>query len=75
MAQKDRFGNDYVLVSCKDKKGTGFAKGYVEIGNALFKVEPSEATSGKVDSKGNPVLYWVKLTKVPKQAKGTRNKF
>ncbi len=53
----DRFGNAYSLVSCKDKKGTGFSKGWVEIGGKLYKIEPSEAAK-------DGVMYWVKITKM-----------
>ncbi len=65
----DRFGNPYSLVSCKDKKGKGFGVGYIEIGNALFKLEPSQAASGKQDKRGNPVTDWIKVTKMPKSNK------
>lgn len=57
---KDRFGNDYILVGLKDKKGTGFPKGYAEIKGQLYKIEFSE--SKKEGTEG-----WVKLTKVVKQ--------
>ena len=56
----DRFGNPYQLISCKDKKGTGFAFGYVELGGKLYKVEPSEAQK-------DGVMYWVKITLVKKR--------
>lgn len=57
---KDRFGNDYILVGLKDKRGTGFPKGYCEIKGQLYKVEFSE--SRKEGTEG-----WVKLTKVQKR--------
>jgi hypothetical protein len=55
----DRFGNPYQLIGCKDKKGKGFAVGYIELGGKLYKVEPSQATK-------EGVLYWVKITAVKK---------
>lgn len=57
---KDRFGNDYILVGLKDKKGTGYPKGYAEIKGQLYKIEVS-------DSKKEGTEAWVKLTKVVKQ--------
>lgn len=57
----DKFGNPYQLIGCKDKKGTGFAVGYIELGGKLYKVEPSTAQK-------EGVLYWVKITAVKKQA-------
>jgi len=55
----DRFGNPYQLIGCKDKKDTGFAKGYVELGGKLYKIEPSTAQK-------DGVLFWVKITLVKK---------
>lgn len=55
----DRFGNPYQLIGCKDKKGKGFAVGYVELGGKLYKVEPS-------DAKKDGVMFWVKITAVKK---------
>jgi len=63
-ARIDKFGNPYELVSCKDKKGDGFSKGFVELKGQLYKIEPSMSSKGKVDKYGNPVLYWVKITKM-----------
>lgn len=60
--QRDRFGNEYMLVSCKDTKGTGYGKGYIEIKGQLYKVESSEA-------KKDGVSHWVKITKIDKKAK------
>lgn len=60
----DRFGNPYQLIGCKDKKGTGFAVGYIELGGKLYKVEPSQAQK-------DGVLYWVKITAVKKQTMAT----
>jgi len=59
--RKDRFGNSYKLVGCKDKKGNGFPRGFVEIGGTMYKIEPSEANKEGVD-------YWVKITKMPKRS-------
>lgn len=63
--QKDRFGNEYILVGCKDKKGTGYGKGYFEMGGKLYKVEPSEANK-------EGYTHWVKITKVNKSAKPSK---
>ena len=56
----DRFGNPYQLIGCKDKKGTGFSSGYVELGGKLYKVEPSQAQKDGVE-------FWVKITLVKKK--------
>ena len=69
---KDRFGNDYIVIGCYDKKEKGYAVGYVEIGNKLYKVEPSEAKSDKQNKRGEDLLMWVKLTHVPKQSSKKR---
>lgn len=60
----DRFGNPYQLIGCKDKKGKGFASGYVELGGKLYKIEPSEATK-------EGVMFWVKITAVKKNPTAT----
>lgn len=60
MAQNDRFGNPQVVVGLKDKKGTGFPKGYIEIKGTLYKITIS-------DSKKEGVEAWVTLTQMPKQ--------
>lgn len=59
MAQTDRFGNPQVVIGMKDKKGTGFPKGYIEIGNQNFKVTVSNSNKDGVHA-------WVTLTKVKK---------
>lgn len=56
----DRFGNNYQVIGCKDKKETGFPKGYIELKGVLYKLEPSEAKKDGVD-------YWVKVTEMKKQ--------
>ena len=56
----DRFGNPYQLIGCKDKKGTGFSHGYIELGGKLYKVEPSTAQKEGVE-------FWVKITLVKKK--------
>ena len=56
----DKFGNPYQLVGCKDKTGSGFAKGYVELGGKLYKVEPSVAQKEGVE-------FWCKITLVKKR--------
>jgi hypothetical protein len=56
----DRFGNPFQVIGCKDKKGTGFCKGYVELGGKLYKLEPSPAKKDGVEA-------WIKVTQVKKQ--------
>ncbi|MDN3673436.1 hypothetical protein QWY99_10265 [Flavobacterium branchiarum] len=56
----DRFGNAYQLIGCKDKKGNGFAQGYIELGGKLYKLEPSVAQKEGVE-------FWVKVTAVKKR--------
>lgn len=63
MAQLDRFGNEQVVVGLKDKKGTGFPKGYIEIGNQLFKITTSSSNKDGVHE-------WVTLTKMKKNQGG-----
>jgi hypothetical protein len=58
--RNDRFGNPTQLIGCKDKKGNGFAAGFIEIGGSLYKIEPSQAQK-------DGVLYWVKVTKMAKR--------
>lgn len=60
----DKFGNSYQVIGCKDKKGNGFAVGYVELKGQLYKLEPSKATKEGVEA-------WVKVTAVKKRAAGT----
>lgn len=60
----DRFGNAYQVIGCRDKKGTGFPYGYVELGGKLYKIEPSESKKDGVD-------MWVKITAVKKQNRAT----
>ncbi|GIZ08485.1 hypothetical protein [Flavobacterium sp. UMI-01] len=63
MAQNDRFGNPQVVVGLKDKKGTGYPKGYFEVGNQLFKVTTSPSNKEGVHE-------WVTITKVTKNQGG-----
>lgn len=56
----DRFGNPYQVVGCRDKKGTGFPVGYVELKGQLYKLEPSSAKKDGVEA-------WIKVTAVKKQ--------
>lgn len=58
----DRFGNPYQVIGCKDERGTGFPKGYIELGGKLYKIEPSKASKEGVE-------VWVKVTQVKKQPK------
>jgi hypothetical protein len=63
MANQDRFGNEQVVVGLKDKKGTGYPKGYIEIGNQLFKITTSPSNKEGVHE-------WVTLTKMKKNQTG-----
>lgn len=56
----DKFGNSYAVVSCKDKKGTGFPKGFIEIKGKLYKLEPSPSQKEGVD-------MWIRVTEMKKQ--------
>lgn len=60
----DKFGNPYIVVGCKDKKGTGFPKGYVELGGKLYKLEPS-------DSQKEGTAMWIRVTRVNKNRQNT----
>lgn len=60
----DRFGNEYTLVGLKDKRSTGYGKGYIEIKGQLYKLEHSPANK-------EGYTGWVKVTKLKKQAKPT----
>ena len=57
--KNDRFGNPYQVIGCKDLKGSGFSKGYVELGGKLYKLEPSKASKDGVE-------VWIKVTQVKK---------
>lgn len=57
----DRFDNPYQVIGCKDLKGTGFSKGYVELGGKLYKLEPSKASKDGVE-------VWIKVTQVKKRS-------
>lgn len=59
-ASTDKFGNRYKVVGCKDKKGTGFPVGYLEINGKLFKLEPSPANKDGVE-------VWIRVTEMKKQ--------
>lgn len=61
----DPFGNPYMLVGLKDKKGTGYGKGYVEIAGQLYKIEVSPAQK-------EGVTDWVKITKMAKRQQQQR---
>lgn len=57
----DKFGNEYKVVGCKDKKGSGFSKGFIEITRpGLYKLEPSAAQKEGVDT-------WIRVTKMAQQ--------
>lgn len=55
----DRFGNPQAVVGLKDKKNTGYPKGFVEIKGDLYKVTTSPSNK-------EGVAEWVTLTKMPK---------
>ncbi|MGL3000510.1 hypothetical protein [Flavobacterium sp. RSSB_23] len=59
----DKFGQKYQVVGCKDKKGTGFPKGYVELGGKLYRLEPSNSNKDGVE-------MWIRVTAVKKQTDG-----
>mgnify|MGYP000364261049 CR=1 FL=1 len=59
-ASLDKFGNKYTVVGCKDKKGDGFPKGYIELSGKLYKLEPSKSNKEGVD-------VWIRVTEVKKQ--------
>jgi hypothetical protein len=63
MAQEDRFGNPQVVIGLKDKKGTGYPKGYFEVGNKLFKVTTSPSNKEGVHE-------WVTVTEMKKRSSG-----
>lgn len=56
----DKFGNPYQVIGCRDKKGTGFSKGFVELGGKLYKLEPSTANKEGVEA-------WVRVTLMDKK--------
>ena len=49
-SKQDKFGNDYQVIGCKDKKDTGFSKGYIVIKGDLYKLEPSESKKEGVEN-------------------------
>lgn len=53
----DKFGNKYAVIGCKDKKGTGYPKGYFTVKGKTFKLEPSPAEKDGVD-------MWIRITEV-----------
>ena len=61
----DRFGNQFTVVGCKDKKASGYPKGYVEIAGQLYRLEPSRANKEGVD-------MWIRVTKMQKRSSGSR---
>ena len=60
----DKFGQAYQVVACKDKKGNGFAVGYIELCGKLYKIEPSEANK-------DGVMMWVRVTACKKRPTNT----
>ncbi|NER13540.1 hypothetical protein GWK08_08840 [Leptobacterium flavescens] len=63
---KDRFGNDKIIVSLKDKKGSGYPKGYLETHTGLWKVEVSKSNKEGIEG-------YVSLTKVNRNNGGGGN--
>lgn len=59
----DRFGQQYAVVGCKDKKDTGFPVGYITIGGKTYKLEPSPANK-------EGVSMWIRVTKVNSNRSG-----
>ena len=55
--RKDRFGNDYAVIGCKDPKNTGFSRGYITIKGDTYKLEPSKADKEGVEA-------WIRVTKM-----------
>ncbi|SHF14043.1 hypothetical protein SAMN05444377_10485 [Flavobacterium fontis] len=60
----DRFGNPYQVIGLKDTKGTGFPKGYVELGGKLYKLEHSPSQKEGVEA-------WIRVTKVDQKQRQT----
>lgn len=60
----DKFGQSYQVIGCKDKKASGFPKGYVELGGKLYKLEPSKADKDGVE-------VWIRVTAVKKQTQSS----
>lgn len=60
VARQDRFGNNYELAKCRDKKGNGFFKGFVEIKGKLYAIEVQPQTS--TDKKYGDEIMWVRVT-------------
>lgn len=60
----DKFGRPTVLIKVVDKKGSGYGKGYLEIGSRVYMVEVSEGR--KQTAAGHDVTHWVKLTEMKK---------
>ena len=59
--REDKFRQQYTVVGCKDKKGTGFPKGYLKIGGQLYKLEPSPAQKEGVET-------WIRVTKMKRSS-------
>lgn len=62
---KDKFGNTKMVIGLKDKKGSGFPKGYGEIKGKLYKFEVSEANKDGIEK-------WVTVTEVEKKQNNRR---
>lgn len=58
-ARPDKFGNPTIVVGCKDKKDSGYSKGYFTLNGELFKVEPSKAQKDGIE-------HWVRITNLGK---------
>jgi hypothetical protein len=55
----DRFGRQFTRVGARDKKGNGYAKGYVEIKGKLYQIEVGPSQKEDVE-------YWLTVTEMPK---------
>ena len=53
-----RYGRKEAVIKVVEKDGK-YPKGYVEIGNKMYKVTVSPGQ--KDDRNGNPIRYWVNL--------------
>ena len=59
----DKFGQKYQVIGCKDKKGTGFPKGYITLKGKLYKLEPSKSNKDGIE-------MWIRCTEVKNQNNG-----
>lgn len=63
----DKFNNPTVVIGCSPQpKNPTFNKGFVELGNQLYKLEVSVSKKVGTD-------YWVKITKLDKKRAAAAN--